>query len=375
MNRALLIVAAGVAVVFLIPVLLVTAIMGGFDESDSVCGAGLPGGAGLAVDPGAYADPDLQALILATIRSMESGNNYTEPADNGNSTASGAYQFVRGTWNNFGGYRDAHQAPPHVQDARALEYLGNALAAAGGDYTLVPAYWYVGHIPRSDSEWNSTPAGNRITIRAYQQHWLQRMEQISNGDVPDVNTDGCSALGGGAVVNGAPIAAIGGVALPLGTGVGRTMYNSGHGGYAASDMILDPGAPVYAMRGGTVTSLPTWGGNCAQSGYSKTECKARKITCGIGLTITDAQHPDVRWTYCHLSARAGLIEGSTVAAGDMVGLVGNTGQSGTPHLHLEVRIGPSSNRDQRCPQPFMLQVYDDPTTMFDPHDLPRTGCF
>lgn len=307
---------------------------------------------------------------------MESGNNYEEPADNGNSTASGAYQFVRATWNNFGGYRDAGTAPPEVQDARALEYLGNALAAAGGDYTLVPAYWYVGHIPNSDAEWDSTPAGNRITIRGYQSKWLGRMEQIANGEVPAVNTDGgCGALGGGAVINGAPIAAIGGVALPLGAAVGRAMYNSGHGGYAASDMILAAGAPVYAMRGGTVTNLPTWGGNCAQAGLSKDACKDRGWTCGIGVTITDADFPDVRWTYCHFSARADLVEGQAVAPGDMIGLVGNSGSSGTAHLHLEIRIGASNNRDQRCPQPFMLQVYDDPSTMFDPHDLPRRGCF
>lgn len=284
----------------------------------------------------------------------------------------GVYQFVRGTWNNFGGYRDAYLAPPEVQDARALEYLGSALAAANGDYTLVPAYWYVGHIPHTDAEWDSTPAGNRISIRAYQRRWLDRMEQIANGELPDL---GCEALGGSAVVYSSPIAAIGGVALPLGPGVGRQMYNSGHGGYAASDMILPAGAPVYAMRGGTVTSLPTWGGNCAQAGLTKADCKARRVTCGIGVTITDAHYPDVRWTYCHLSARVELVRGQTVQAGDMLGLVGNTGQSGTAHLHLEVRLGPPGSRDQRCPQPFMLQVFDDPTTMFDPHDLPRTGCF
>lgn len=45
----------------------------------------------------------------------------------GGSTASGAYQFVRGTWANFGGFLNAADAPLEVQIQKAkLAYAGGA---------------------------------------------------------------------------------------------------------------------------------------------------------------------------------------------------------------------------------------------------------
>ncbi|MFV0307596.1 MAG: M23 family metallopeptidase [Desertimonas sp.] len=375
MNRVLIVVAAAGVAVLLIPILLVTAIMGGFDDSDSLCGPSLPGGNALGVQHAV--DPDTQAAILATIRHRESGGDYTaiNRGDGQGGMASGAYQFMTGTWNNFAGYRDAYLAPPEVQDERAVLLMNDALNAAGGDWTMIPVVWYVGHIP-ADLDYVPAPGeGNRLTVAEYRDGWLRDFERIANGELPDVAAGSCAGIGGGAMVAGDPIPAVGGLAPPLGMGVGRDIYNSGHGGYAASDLILATGAPIYVMRGGTVRSLPTYGANCQQQGLSRDACKARRVTCGIGVTIQDAEFPDVRWTYCHMSARTDLAVGQHISAGEMLGLVGNSGWSGTPHLHLEVRIGPSANRDQRCPQPLMLQAYDDPSMMIDPRSLPRTGCF
>lgn len=44
-------------------------------------------------------------VILATIRTLESGGDYTAEAHG--ASASGAYQFVDGTWNGYGGYNHA----------------------------------------------------------------------------------------------------------------------------------------------------------------------------------------------------------------------------------------------------------------------------
>lgn len=49
----------------------------------------------------------------------ESGGSYT--AENPTSTASGRYQITDGSWNGYGGYSHASDAPPSVQDERARQ--------------------------------------------------------------------------------------------------------------------------------------------------------------------------------------------------------------------------------------------------------------
>ena len=53
-------------------------------------------------------------VILLTIRTLESGGNYQaiNRGDGQGDIASGAYQFVTSTWNNYGGYQRAADAPP-----------------------------------------------------------------------------------------------------------------------------------------------------------------------------------------------------------------------------------------------------------------------
>ena len=48
--------------------------------------------------------------ILATIRAMESGGDYTVQVTT--STASGAYGFLDSSWGGYGGYWRARDAPP-----------------------------------------------------------------------------------------------------------------------------------------------------------------------------------------------------------------------------------------------------------------------
>lgn len=55
---------------------------------------------------------------LRRIRECESGGNYR--AQNTNSTASGAYQYLDSTWGGHMGYAKARLAPPRVQDRRAI---------------------------------------------------------------------------------------------------------------------------------------------------------------------------------------------------------------------------------------------------------------
>jgi hypothetical protein len=110
--------------------------------------------------------------ILATIRTLESGGDYT--AASSSSTASGAYQFLDSTWGGYGGYARAKNAPPHVQDAAAIELATRILNANNGDVSTVPVSWYLGHVPVG-AEWDTVPAvgANTLTPREYQARWLE----------------------------------------------------------------------------------------------------------------------------------------------------------------------------------------------------------
>ena len=69
-------------------------------------------------EPEATAPNDGWAIPAYVVK-CESGGDYG--AENGRSSASGAYQITDGTWDGYGGYDRAVHAPPAVQDARAAE--------------------------------------------------------------------------------------------------------------------------------------------------------------------------------------------------------------------------------------------------------------
>lgn len=72
--------------------------------------------------------------IAACIAKYESGGN--PRAQNPNSSASGLYQFIDGTWNNYGGYSRAMHAPVSVQTAKFYEVWAGGRGAH---------HWVVAH--------------------------------------------------------------------------------------------------------------------------------------------------------------------------------------------------------------------------------------
>lgn len=116
--------------------------------------------------------------ILATIRQMESGNDYQAQA--AGASASGAYQIVNGTWDGYGGYSRARDAPPEVQDAKAAEMV-KAILDTYRDVSYVPVGWYLpSALDDGPGGWNFVPmpeAGNTLTIAQYQQKWLAEYQR------------------------------------------------------------------------------------------------------------------------------------------------------------------------------------------------------
>ena len=93
--------------------------------------------------------------------------------------------------------------------------------------------------------------------------------------------------------------------------------------HLGTDIIAAEGNAVYAVTTGTVT---------------KVYADAPGSLSGNGLRI--ARSDGTYFFYAHLSALApGIAAGTGVSAGQLVGYVGQTGNAGTPHLHLEVHPG------------------------------------
>ena len=93
------------------------------------------------------------------------------------------------------------------------------------------------------------------------------------------------------------------------------LWSSYHTGL---DFAADYGAPIKAMAGGEVTEV----------GYDGSYGNKVVITLDDGTEL---------W-FCHMSDFA-TSTGEEVRAGDVIGYLGDTGNTTGPHLHLEVRPG------------------------------------
>jgi hypothetical protein len=125
------------------------------------------------------------AHILATIRYVESRGDYDAPPNRGR--ASGAYQFITSTWDNYAGYSEAYLAPPEIQDERAILDVEKFLAQWNNDVSMVPIMWYYPRAARDVTLMDIVPvpsAGNVLTVREYQQRWLGVWAFLSGQDIP-----------------------------------------------------------------------------------------------------------------------------------------------------------------------------------------------
>ena len=310
--------------------------------------------------------------VLATIRTLESAGN--SQAEATNSTASGAYQFIDATWSHYAAlagvdtetYPHAKDAPPDLQDQAAALLVNEILDDHDGRVTAVPAVWYLGHEPVVDSpEWDLIPTGNAITPRNYVTKWMDTYTAIvTGGDSAPAAFCGRDSVAGGpgdVVIDDTGQQ----WSLPVhADAVDPNQLDDPHHDYPAWDLIIPEGTPVYAITDGNVATIHNWPQNWWRAGCAGTSPPADCQTCGVGLTVQSAN--GLRHTYCHNSVVFVRL-GEQIAAGQQIAMSGDTGRSGTPHLHVEFRL----NNVQYCPQPIMQQLYRDHP---GPFNWTRVGC-
>lgn len=113
-------------------------------------------------------------------------------------------------------------------------------------------------------------------------------------------------------------------AVPISSGFGDRVApcrycSSNHRGL---DFNPGNGAPIFAVADGVVTEAD-FGGGYGQYVYIEHEIR--------GQTVVSV--------YAHMQRNSSPLRlGEVVRVGDFIGLVGNTGTSTGPHLHLEIRI-------------------------------------
>jgi murein DD-endopeptidase MepM/ murein hydrolase activator NlpD len=110
----------------------------------------------------------------------------------------------------------------------------------------------------------------------------------------------------------------GGYVFPVGGGPEVVSVGRDHHDYPAADIAAPEGSPLYALANSVVlASYPEPTGRC-----------------GIGFKLQVDRGPV--YVYCHLAyLEPGVVPGAALAAGAPVGLVGSTGNSTGPHLHLQ----------------------------------------
>ena len=171
--------------------------------------------------------------------------------------------------------------------------------------------------------------------------------------------------GGGCVGGGSIPALANGYAIPGPSNLfAAADVNAPHHDYPAWDWLIPEGTPIYAIRGGTVATVQYWPHNWWDRGCgtNSTGCH----TCGIGVTVIDAE--GTHWAYCH-GTDAHVRPGQTVEAGTQILTSGNTGRSGAPHVHIQIKTADGA---LHCPQPLLAALQTG--AAIAAADLPTTGC-
>ncbi|MBM0233114.1 M23 family metallopeptidase [Micromonospora sp. STR1_7] len=199
-----------------------------------------------------------------------------------------------------------------------------------------------------------TAVAQQVQVSAYPDAYAKHEEVSSR--IVDALAGGAARtveINGKAMCNAAErgeIAASGWTApIPGGVGSGfRTASRPGHDGV---DIAAAKGTEIRAAAAGRVLVA-----KCDPDNRNREDCDVDgfpdKGGCGWFVDLLHAGGYITR--YCHMVVRPRVKEGQMVAAGEVIGQVGSSGNSSGPHLHFEVHLRNNRNPSGAVnPVPFM----------------------
>jgi murein DD-endopeptidase MepM/ murein hydrolase activator NlpD len=123
------------------------------------------------------------------------------------------------------------------------------------------------------------------------------------------------------------------------------------------DISAPKGTAIHAAAAGVVSVVrcnAVYAATGADYGCDRDGDPVLTRGCGWYVDITHAGNLITR--YCHQLTRPAVSEGQQVTAGQVIGVVGSSGNSSGPHLHYEVHLGDHTSTTATDPIAFMTAV-------------------
>jgi len=286
--------------------------------------------------------PGVTPAALAAQIEVESAWNPNAYTDSGEAPAKGIAQFTDATWQTWGADYD--------QDGVSSPYDPHDAIMAMGHLMCDLVRWAEQHVR------DGTLAGD-IHDLAWAAYHGGRATILRYGGVPPAAAAPLTHDYPRKVRDRIPkyawspgSAGLDGWVLPLPTGHHVSSGFGPRGGrmHYGVDVMAPTGTPIYAAAAGTVVASGCDSAYCDRPGNPGLG--------GCGNYVKLQHRGNVGTMYCHMVERAVSV-GDTVAAGQVIGFVGSTGNSSGPHLHFQVHLTPPfSNESAVDPVAFLRSV-------------------
>jgi murein DD-endopeptidase MepM/ murein hydrolase activator NlpD len=208
-------------------------------------------------------------------------------------------------------------------------------------------------------DWQTLPltvAAQRVQLSAFPDAYAKHEGFASQ--IVDILTGGASRAVGSEVnlvcATGSQVAASGWTVPLVGPIVSgfRTPDRPTHNGV---DIAVAKGTPIHAAAAGIVLVSSCDAHLDGQSYSCDIDGNPAVLGCGWYVDILHANNVITR--YCHQEVHPYVQAGDRVAAGQVIGLSGASGNASGPHLHFEVHLqGDQSSAGAVDPVPFMNEV-------------------